>query len=331
MNYHPPSVFLTSSALLILVVILTACASTREQEPSAINEPNQPGETQKLQVVATTTIVADVVSQIGGDAIILTVLLPVGTDPHTFVPTPKDVARVADAEVVFANGAGLEEFLAPLIESAGAEGKVVLLSEGIELLTPEGKQSHQQEPEGEEQKHKDESGDPHTWTDPNNVIVWVHNIEHKLTDLDPFNTEIYETNAKQYEGELRDLDAWIGGKVAQIPPDSRKIVTDHLILAYFVEEYGFTQIGTIIPGYSTIAEPSAQELAKLEDTVREFDVNAIFVGNTVNPSLAERVAEDTGTQLVFIFTGSLTEKGGEADNYLNYIRYNVYAIVNNLK
>jgi ABC-type Zn uptake system ZnuABC Zn-binding protein ZnuA len=232
---------------------------------------------------------------------------------------------------VFANGAGLEEFLAPLIESAGAEDKVVLLSESIELLTPEGKQSHQQEPEGEEQKPKYEGGDPHTWTDPNNVIVWVHNIEHKLTELDPFNTETYETNAKQYEGELRDLDAWIGDKVAQIPPDSRKIVTDHLILAYFVEEYGFTQIGTIIPGYSTIAEPSAQELAKLEDTVREFDVNAIFVGNTVNPSLAERVAEDTGTQLVFIFTGSLTEKGGEADNYLNYIRYNVNAIVNNLK
>jgi ABC-type Zn uptake system ZnuABC Zn-binding protein ZnuA len=303
----------TALALFFGLLILAACTQPPGQETSQDN---------KLNIVATTTIVGDVVRQIGGDAIELTVVLPLGSDPHSFEPTPQDIAKVAKADVIFANGAGLEEFLDPLIESAGAGYKVVNLSEDIELI---------QNITGQETEQEGNNRDPHVWTDPNNVIVWTQAITDALSELDPDNAEAYLANAQEYQEELIELDAWIREQVAQLPAGNREIITDHLILAYFADEYGLTQRGAIIPGYSTLAEPSAQELAKLVDTIRELNVPAIFVGNTINPTMAKRLTEDTGTQLVLLYTGSLSEQGGEADNYIAYTKYNVYAIVNALK
>ncbi|MBU1661018.1 MAG: metal ABC transporter substrate-binding protein [Chloroflexi bacterium] len=303
----------------LLLIPLLACNST---------QTNQPTDRQKLKVVATTTIVGDVVAQVGDDLIELTVLLPVGTDPHSFDPTPQDIAAVADADVVFANGAGLETFLDPLIENAGARDKIVPVSEGIELLKFSG--DHEDELEGEENEHRHIGADPHTWTDPNNVIVWVQNIERVFSELDSANAGVYAVNAEKYTNELQTLDAWIREQVAKIPRANREIVTDHLIFGYFAKAYGFEQIGAIIPGYSTLAEPSAQELAALQDIIKALGVQAVFVGNTANSSLAERIADDTGIQLVFIYTGSLSDKGGEAGTYIDYIRYNVGAVVDAL-
>ena len=136
---------------------------------------------------------------------------------------------------------------------------------------------------------------------------------------------------RAYRQELIDLDQWILEQVAQIPEANRELVTDHQLFIYFANRYGFEQIGAIVPGYSTLSEPSAQELAQLEDAIRELGVRAIFVGNTVNPALAQRVANDTGTKLVFLYTGSLTEATGPAPTYLDYMRFNVQAIVEALK
>jgi len=304
---------------------LVSCGSAGSERSSDQQVSRQTSENQKLKVLATTTIVADVVAQIGGEAIELVVLLPPGTDPHTFDPAPQDVASVADAQVVFANGAGLEEFLEPLLESAGAENKVIYLSEGIPLLQFDSVHDE------DDPEHGNENADPHTWTDPNNILIWVNNIEQAISELDPNNSDLYKQNAEIYAAEIKELDAWIREQVEQIPIESREIITDHVQFAYFAEEYGFNQIGAIISGYSTLAEPSAQELASLEDAIKEYNVKAIFVGKTVNPSLANRIAADTGIQIVFLYTGSLTEKGGEADTYLDYIRYNVSAIVNALQ
>jgi ABC-type Zn uptake system ZnuABC Zn-binding protein ZnuA len=285
------------------------------------------GTSEKLNIVATTTIVGDVVSQVAGQTAEVSVLLPPGTDPHTYEPTPKDLVNIADADVIFASGLGLEAFLDSMIENADAGDKVVYISRGIELLHPI---------DGFEEQHEGESGaqlagDPHVWTDPNNVKIWASNISAKLSELDPQSAEIYQNNAQTYVLQLETLDAWIRNQVAQIPVGDREIVTDHVIFTYFADRYGFTQVGAIVSGYSTLAEPSARELAFLEDSIRELDVKAVFVGNTVNPVLAERLAADTGTQLVFVYTGSLTEQGAEADSYLDYIRYNVSAIVDALK
>jgi manganese/iron transport system substrate-binding protein len=328
--------WLVCSALIILPALLfvvTACGSSEvgitAEYPEQAAKHESPvilDEGDKLNAVATTSIVGDVVKNVGGDMITVEVLMPLGADPHTFEPTPQDVASMFDADVLFANGAGLEVFLEPLLESAGAGAKIVYVSQGIELLSSEGDHEH----EGEEGSGH-EGVDPHTWTDPINVMVWVDNIKNVLKNLDPNNAEAYESNAEAYEKELEELDAWVRAQVARVPETSRQIVTDHRVFAYFADEYGFTQVGAIVPAYSTLAEPSAKELVELENAVKDFGVKAILVGNTVNPSLAQRVARDTGTKLVFIYTGSLTAPGGEADNYLDYIRYDVEAIVNALK
>jgi len=127
------------------------------------------------------------------------------------------------------------------------------------------------------------------------------------------------------------MDAGIRQQVAQIPPENRKLVTDHQVFGYFAERDGFEQIGAIIPGYSTAAQPTAQEAAAIEDAIRGLGVKAVFVGKTVNPTLAQRVAEDTGIRLVGLYHGSLSEPGGEAGTYLDYLRYNVTQMVNALK
>jgi ABC-type Zn uptake system ZnuABC Zn-binding protein ZnuA len=318
---------LISFLLFIAIFILTACSPTEAS----------PGEADRLKVVATTTIVGDVVAQIGSDLIDLSVLLPVGADPHSFDPTPQDIAKVAEADLVFANGIGLEEFLDPLIESAGAQDKVIHVSEGTDFLMFEGEhdhdhegEEHRDEHEGEAhegEEHEHQGADPHTWTDPNNVIIWVQHIEHQLSQMDPKNAASYQANAQAYQAELESLDAWIQEQIARIQADNRKLVTDHALFGYFAKAYGFEQVGALIPGYSTLAEPTAQELAAIEDAIHELNVKAIFVGNTINPALAERVAQDTGTVLVFVYTGSLSEPAGEAPTYLDYMRYNTKAFV----
>jgi ABC-type Zn uptake system ZnuABC Zn-binding protein ZnuA len=315
--------------LTVLLASLAGCAaaptvtspSSADSAPAAAAD-STPAVNAKPKVVATTTLVGDVVRQVGGNAIDLTVLLPVGADPHGFDPTPRDVSTVADADVVFINGLGLEQFLDRLLQSAGDSAQIVAVSDGVTPI--EGHDEHEgEEHEGEEH----EGGDPHAWTDPNNVMVWTANIASALSQLDPANAAAYQANAEQYTEELQALDAWVREQVALIPAADRQLVTDHALFSYFAQRYGFEQVGAVVPGYSTMAEPSAQELAALEDAIRTLGVPAVLVGKTVNPSLAQRVADDTGTRLIPIYTGSLSEPEGDADTYLDYIRYNVSAIV----
>jgi manganese/iron transport system substrate-binding protein len=302
--------------LVLLSLLLSACGGNSPDVSSGA-----------LKVVASTTIVGDVVAQVGGDLIDLTVLFPTGADPHTFEPRPQDVAAISEADVIILNGLGLEEALESLLD-ANAKGVIVHASEGIEVLEFE-------EGEGEEHEGEDENahegGDPHTWTDPNNVIVWTENIAAALAEADPENANTYQANADAYCDSLQELDAWIRAEIEQIPAERRKMVTDHYAFGYFADEYGLEQVGALVGAFSTNASPSAQELAELHDKIEEQGVPAVFVGKTVNSELAEQIALDTGSELVFLYTGSLSEAGGEAGNYLEFMRYNVTAIVNALK
>lgn len=322
-----PRLALAILLALCLAAVLGACTAT---------SPTSPPANPKLRVVATTTIVGDVVKQIGGEWIDLTILLPVGADPHAFEATPQDAAKLAQAQIVFANGAGLEVFLDPLLHSAGTQATIVYVSEGIPLRQfasheeEHAEQAEEHAAEGEAE-HAHPQGDPHTWMTPHNVITWTHNIENALVAADPAHADAYRANAEAYRAQLIELDAWIAQQVAQIPPENRRLVTDHAAFGYFAQRYGFEQIGTVFPGYSTLAEPSAQELAALEEAIRAHRVKAVFVGDTVNPNLARRIAEDTGVQLVTLYTGSLTEPEGPAGTYLQYMRYNVSAIVEALR
>ena len=149
--------------------------------------------------------------------------------------------------------------------------------------------------------------------------------------MPPPHASIYASNAKEYKTKLQAVDTWIHQQVSLVPENNRKIVTDHLIFGYFASVYGFEQLGAIIPGYSTLSEPSAQDIADMEDSIRVVGVKAIFVGNTVNPNMAERVAEDTGIKLIPVYTGSLSLSDGEAPTYIDYMRYNTNAFVDALK
>jgi len=297
--------------LLLIALVFSSCNP----------QTSRSGEVNDLQIVATTNIVADVVAQVGGDLVDVQILLPEGADPHSFEPTPQDIAKVADADLIFAHGAGLEAFIENLLESAGAEEKIIEVAEGVALL---------EEPKDD---HHDEEhpGDPHTWTDPNNVIIWVENIETALSREDATNAKAYAENAAAYITELNNIDVWIREQISEIPLENRQLVTDHRLLGYYADEYGLEQVGAIIPGYSSLSEPSAQELAEIENAIREQGVKAIFVGKTVNPNLAERIAEDTGIHLVYFYTGSLSASGGEASTYLDYLRYNTEVFVNALR
>lgn len=286
--------------LLLVVAMMLGCSP-------------RPAESGKLQVVATTGIVADVVRQIGGEFVQVNVLLPPGSDAHEYTPRPEDAVILSKAQIVFANGAGLEEFLRPLLENAGAMERLVEVSRDVPLLTQE-----------------DGALDPHVWFDPNNVILWVDTITQALTQADPAHRAEYQKNAEAYKGQLRELDAWIREQVAQIPLESRKLVTDHRVFGYFVRAYGFEQIGALIPSVSTEASPSAQELATLEDAIRAYDVKAIFVEEIGNQQLAEQVSRDTGVRLVALYH-DLGPAGSEVDTYLKYMRYNVSQIVQALK
>ncbi len=321
--------------LLGLIAMLTACSATGEGN----------AESTKVQVVATTTLVGDVVQVVGGDLLNLTVMLPAGSDPHGFNPTPQDVTRAAQADVVFINGLDLEEFMTEMLENAAANMNIVELSahiEAIPLSEEHDEDEHNEEEHADEDHADDEHADeetehehgefdPHVWWNPLNVATWADEVAEELARLDPENEAVYQANAAAYRQELMALDEWIKEQVAQIPPENRILVTDHDSLGYFVDTYGFTLVGTVFPGLSTQAEPSAQDLAALTTTIRAYGVPAVFVGTTVSQSLANQVAQETGTKIIPLYTDSLSDEDGPAATYLTFMRSNVATIVGSLK
>jgi ABC-type Zn uptake system ZnuABC Zn-binding protein ZnuA len=277
----------------------------------------------KLQVVASTSLVQDVVAQIGGDALDLYGLLPLGADPHGYQPTPDDLRAISDAHLVFVNGLGLEEGLASILEEA--HPKTVPVNVGIEVITTAEEEEHAEGEEEEEHHH--EGGNPHTWWSIAVVEQWTHNIEQSLSAVDPAHAESYAANAEAYRAELSSLKAEMETLVSQIPVSERKLATDHDTLAYFARDFDFQIVGLIVPSFSTLAEPSAQHLAQLQDQLRAENVGAVFVGSTVNPRQAEQLAQDLGIRVVPIFTDSLSAADGPAATYVDFMRYNVKAIV----
>jgi zinc/manganese transport system substrate-binding protein/manganese/iron transport system substrate-binding protein len=330
-------------ALLLVGLLLMAARCNAAAQPQA-DTLNRPGEAagepgpddptalspvslaagEKLKVVATTGIVADIVRNVGGDKVEVTYLLPPGADPHTFKPTPQHLTEVAGAHVIFANGMGLETFLNEMLENAGGEAEVVQVSAGIEPRALEAGPGHD-----EEAGHTNE--DPHTWTSPANAIVFVNNIKQALGALDPANAATYTANAARYEAELAGLDQWVKEQIETIPPENRELVMDHLTFGYYADRYGLSMMGAVIPSFSTEAEPSARTLAELEDAIKDYDIKAVFVGVSTNTALPEQVARDTGIRLVSLYDGSLGPAGSGAETYLDYIRYNTRAIVDALK
>jgi len=272
----------------------------------------------KLQVVASTNLVGDAVRIAGGEHIRLTVLVPLGSDPHTYEPVPRDAALVSGADLLFVNGLGLEAFLQSLLENVSNQTKIVTVSDGIQAMRGE---------EGAE----DEIFDPHVWQDPTNVMVWVENIAAALAQADPSNAQEYNANAEAYISELKDLDLWIMDEVDALPQQRRVMVTDHEAFGYFARRYGFEIVGVVIPGVSTLASPSARSMVDLQQAIATYQVPAIFISTTTNPDVVSQLARDLSVEIVPIYGESLSSGDRAAPTYLAMMRYNVNAIVTALK
>ena len=292
-------------------------------------EPADLGAGESLRVVASTSIVGDVLQQVAGSAATVDVLMPIGQNPHAYEPTPRAIGTVEDSYIAFVNGLDLEESLMETIENV-AGTYVVPVSAGIAVLG--GKDEHDHE---DAHGHDHAGGDPHFWFDPTNVIVWAENIAEALSEADPANSSTYEANRDAYIAELEALDLEIRQGVSSIPRNGRKLVVDHVALTYFADEYGFEIIGEVIPSVSDQAEPSARHIAQLAEVIRNEGVSAIIIGGTASRglrNLADAVAEEVGTevQIVEILTGSLAPEGKRGDSYLEFVRFNTEQIVSAL-
>jgi zinc/manganese transport system substrate-binding protein len=286
----------------------------------------QPG---KLKVVATYSILGDLVRNVAGDdAEVVTLVGPDG-DAHTFDPSPQDGMAVADADLLFENGAGFETWLDKLHSSTGGRAKRVVVSTGIELR--EGQCNHGQA-EREKPGHAHED-DPHLWHDVRNAAHMVGVIRDALCEIDPPHADQYRANATAYLKKLDALHAWVEGEVAKLPADRRKLVTSHDTFGYFAERYGFTVAGTLLASVSTeAADPSAAEFARLVEAVKAAKVPAVFAENVHNPKLMERLAAEAGVKLAPpLYTDALGKPGTPGDTYERMMRHNVTTIVDALK
>jgi len=290
------------------------------------NEARRPG---KVRVVATYSVLGDLVKNVAGDGADVVLLVGPDGDTHTFEPTPKDGVSLAEADVIFENGVGFETWLDKLHSSSRSKAKRVVVTEGLRLLEGEDDHDHKN---GKAHKHEVEH-DPHVWHDVKNAIHMVGVIRDKLAEADPPNADKYRANAAAYLDRLNALDAWVVEKVGTLPKEKRKLVTSHDTFGYFAERHGFEVVGSGLESVSTEAsDPSPATFAKLVESVKAAKVPALFAENIHNPKLMERLAKEAGVRLAPpLFTDALGKPGSEGDTYEKMIRYNVATIVDALK
>ena len=287
----------------ILILFISACGGS----------PASTAGTTAPVILTSTSFLADITRNIAGDRATVDSLLPVGTDPHSYQPTPQDITRIEHSKLLIVNGADYEHFLEPLLKNAGGKREVIEASTGVNL------------------RRDAQNLDPHVWLDPNNIIACVENIREALTHFDPEGAAVYKSNAEAYVVQLKNLDTWIKEQVNQIAPDRRLLITNHEALGYFAERYGFTISGTVIESFSTDASPSAKQIAALIDQIRSSGAPAIFLDASDNSALADQIAAETGVRVITdLHLESLTD-GAPAATYLDMMKYNVSQIVNALK
>lgn len=314
---------------LFLILLSTAVYSMGNQDNS-----------DSFTIVTSTSIIDDVVRQVAGDSAEIYNLMGKGNDPHSYEPTPRDMAKVERASLVFTNGLGLEENLLSVLETVHG-GEIVEVSGTIDLMEAvdheEGEDHEEGDHDADEDHHADdhEGSDPHSWMSPLNVLKWVDVIEAALTKADPAHDAEYRENAENYRKELRLLDSWIREELAVLPESKRVLVTDHNVFSYFARDYQFRIIGTIIPGFSSNAEPSAGELSRLISILEAQQVNALFIDEAAGEGvlkLAGTLNEESeyDISVYTIISGSLRNEGEPGDSYLSFMKYNVNQIISGL-
>lgn len=296
-------------SLLFIILSIASCSKNVSDE---------------ITVVATTNFVTDTVKIIAGDKILVTGLIKSGQDPHTYDPSPRDIALVEKASIIFVNGFDLEEGLMIILNNVNRD-KIVELSQNI---TPTGAD------EADHDEHHHEV-DPHTWMSPLNVIKWVETATDALIQISPENEKYFTENSKSYINDLTNLHTDILKKVSTIENEKRILVTDHASFGYFARDYDFTIKGTLLPGFSSNSDTTSKEIINLIKLINEEKIPAIFVGETSGNDiikLSDNIQAETGSTLKIIplKTGSLDPAGTGADTYIKYMQYNTDQIIRGL-
>ena len=267
-----------------------------------------------LRVVATTTQVADLAANVGGDRVRVSSLLKPGIDAHDYEPSPADIDALAHADLVLQNGVGLEEWLGDTIESSGFDGPVVDTSQGVRLRQVDGE------------------ADPHIWQDPRNAQRMAANIERGLAAADPAGAAAYEAGLAAYTRQLRALDAEVERQVGSLA--NRKVVTNHDAFGYYLDRYGLELVGSVIPSFDSAAELSGRDIRDLVARIRATRVKAVFSETSLPPRAAETIGREAGVRVVVgsdaLYGDALGPPGSDGDTYLKMIRHNTATIVSNL-
>ena len=289
----PRPAALTAGALAALA-LLAGCGSSSSADG-------------KLQVVATTTHVADFARAVGGDDVSVDQLLKPNADPHDFEPRPSDVKSLSGAKVVVANGLGLDAWIGGVAKKSGTDAPIADLSERIPVRRP---------------------GDPHWFQDPINVEDAVKKIRDRLTEADPSHERDYARNTLEYIKRLETLNTGIERCMSAVPASERKLVTDHDAFGYFAARYDIQVIGAVIPSQTTQAQPSARDTAELARTIEREDVQAIFPEESLNADVAKALAKQTGVTAQYSLYGdTLGPAGSPGATYLGMMEANADAMV----
>jgi zinc/manganese transport system substrate-binding protein len=265
----------------------------------------------RLNVVASFSILGDLVKNVGGDKVDVATLVGPNGDVHVYTPAPSDAKKNADARLLVMNGLGLEGWLPRLVQSAGSKATIVTASNGIAPL------------------QLGSDADPHAWQSVANVRIYVANIRDALIAADPADAAVFRANAERYLGELNALDAEVRAAIAKIPPERRKVITTHNAFGYFAAAYGVTFVAPV--GVSTESEPSARDIATLIQQIKAEKIPAVFLENLGDDRLIRRIAAETGAKAGgTLYSDSLTDEKGPAPTYIALVRHNIKALTSAL-
>jgi zinc/manganese transport system substrate-binding protein len=273
----------------------------------------------KIPVVASFSILGDIVGAIGGDRVTVSTLVGPDQDAHVFEPTPADVKAIAKARLVMINGLGFEGWMERLTAAASYKGSLVVASDGISVRQRPGTAVHAAL-----------RPDPHAWQDPANVMIYARNIVAALSKLDPAGSAVYKANGERYLLALQDLDQWAQMQFSAIPVQRRTVITSHDAFEYFGAHYGVRFLAA--QGISTESDPSARDIAALIRQIRQENIKAVFFENMSNPQLLRQLSRDAGvTPGGKLYADALSAADGPAPTYLRLMRYNIALILASLQ
>jgi zinc/manganese transport system substrate-binding protein len=305
-----------SMSILLRTVVALCTAMILASAPAAAQE--------RVKVIASFSILADLVKNVGGDRVDLSVLVGPGSDAHVYAPTPADARKVAEARLVVVNGLGFEGWLDRLIKAAGGKATVVVATKGIKARKAADDHDHDRK-HGKKHDHDDDV-DPHAWQHVVNVKTYVANIRDALAKADPAGAETYKANAAAYSAKLDALQKEVRAAVAKIPAARRKIITNHDAFGYFQAAYGVKFIAP--QGVATEADPSARDVARIISQVKRQKIPAVFLENISDPRLMQRIAKETGAKIGgTLYSDALTASDGPAPTYIDMMRHNLGTLV----